>query len=290
MQLARERSGCVVAAVGVAAAGDEALNDAFEPSRALGKRLDVLAQTLIVGVDFGAESLIVGVDFGAESLIVGAEGLVVGAELGAQGLVVGAGVAPECDEQTDQGYAQGEDGEEFGGHGRLLGVGVCMNPTALVGSTVARAAVVDVSIARVAQAELRTARADRVESVGRRCRGGGRLRRDGLLGAAMPTEIGIVIPTTGGKTLANVVGAKGEVVIAKHIRDQLGIGPGWVAIQRAVDDRVEIVFLPPEHRESLKGSLAPHMKASVPPDSWQGVRERGWHEAATREGEAPSSG
>ena len=208
LQLARVRSGCVVAVVGVAAAGDEALDDAFEPSRALGKRLDVLAQTLIVGVDFGAESLIVGVDFGAESLIVGvdfgAEGLVVGAELGPQGLVVGAGVAPECDEQTDQGYAQGEDGEEFWGHGRLPRVGVCMNPTALVGSTVARAAVVDVSIARVAQAELRTARADRVESVRGRRVGGG-FRRDGLLGAATPTEIGKLVPTTGGMTLANVV-------------------------------------------------------------------------------------
>ena len=91
-------------------------------------------------------------------------------------------------------------------------------------------------------------------------------------------------------TLANVVGAKGEVVIAKHIRDQLGIGPGWVAIQRAVDDRVEMVFLPPEHRESLKGSLAPHIEASVPADEWQRVRERGWREAASRQRDVPSSG
>ena len=90
--------------------------------------------------------------------------------------------------------------------------------------------------------------------------------------------------------MANVVGAKGEVAIAKHTRDQLGIGPGWVAIQRAVDDRVEIVFLPPEHRESLKGSLAPHIKASVPRDEWHRARERGWHKAATRERETPSSG
>ena len=162
-----------------------------------------------------------------------------------------------------------------------------MNPTALVESTVARAAVVDVSIARVAQAELRRARTDWVESVRGR-RGGGGFRRDGLLGATTPSGVAIVALTTGGMTLANVVGTKSEVVIAKHIRDELGIGPGWVAIQRAVDDRVEIVFLPPEHRESLKGSLAPHMKASVPLDSWQGVRGRGWHEAARREGEAPS--
>ena len=91
--------------------------------------------------------------------------------------------------------------------------------------------------------------------------------------------------------MANVVGTKGEVVIAKHIRNELGIGPGWVAMQRAVDDRVEIVFLPPEHRESLKGSLASHIKASVASDEWQRVvRELGWHEAARLEGEAPSLG
>ena len=90
--------------------------------------------------------------------------------------------------------------------------------------------------------------------------------------------------------MTNVVGAEGQVVIAKQIRDQLGIGPGWVAIQRAVDDRVEMVFLPPEHRESLKGSLAFQIKASVPADEWPRVRERGWDEAATRERETLSSG
>ncbi len=83
--------------------------------------------------------------------------------------------------------------------------------------------------------------------------------------------------------MGNVVGRKGQVVIAKHIRDQLGIGPGWVAIQRAVDDHVEMVFLPSEHRESLKGSLAPRIKVSVPSDEWQRARERGWHEAVTGE-------
>lgn len=111
-----------------------------------------------------------------------------------------------------------------------------------------------------------------------------------VLGAAMLAGIGTLVPTAGGMTLANVVGARGQVVIAKHIRDELGIGPGWVAIQRAVDERVEMVFLLPEYRESLKGSLASHIKASMPADEWQRVRERGWHEAASREGEAPSFG
>lgn len=88
--------------------------------------------------------------------------------------------------------------------------------------------------------------------------------------------------------MAHVVGPKGQVVIAKAIRDRLGIVPGWVALQRVVDDHVEIYFLPPEHRESLKGSLAAHIKGTVPPEDWQRARERGWRDAAgTRERGAP---
>lgn len=88
--------------------------------------------------------------------------------------------------------------------------------------------------------------------------------------------------------MGHVVGAKGQVVIAKEIRDRLGVGPGWVALQRVVDDHVEICFLPPEHRESLKGSLASHLKTSVSPDDWERARERGWRDAADdREQAAP---
>lgn len=47
-------------------------------------------------------------------------------------------------------------------------------------------------------------------------------------------NVQVVIP------VAHVVGHKGQVVIAKEIRDSLGIGPGWVALQRVVDDHVEI--------------------------------------------------
>ena len=111
-----------------------------------------------------------------------------------------------------------------------------------------------------------------------------------VLGAAMLAGIGTLVPTAGSMALANVVGARGQVVIAKHIRDELGIGPGWISIQRAVGGRVEMVFLLPEHRESLKGSLASYIKARVPADEWKRARERGWHEAATRERDAPSSG
>ena len=89
--------------------------------------------------------------------------------------------------------------------------------------------------------------------------------------------------------MPNIVGTKGQVVIAKEIRDKLGIGPGWITIQRAVDDHVEIVFLPPEHRQSLKGSLAPHIKTRVPPAEWPRARETGWHDAATQKHQAPDT-
>ena len=45
--------------------------------------------------------------------------------------------------------------------------------------------------------------------------------------------------------MTSLVGRKGQVVIAKEIRDRLGIEPGWVAVQRMVEGHVEIHFLPP---------------------------------------------
>jgi AbrB family looped-hinge helix DNA binding protein len=53
------------------------------------------------------------------------------------------------------------------------------------------------------------------------------------------------------------VGAKGQIVIEKAIRDQLGIQPGSEASQRVVDGRLEIAFQPPRHRRSLLGAARP---------------------------------
>jgi hypothetical protein len=73
--------------------------------------------------------------------------------------------------------------------------------------------------------------------------------------------------------LAHKVGLKGQVVIAKDIRQQLGVRPGWLAIQRVVDDHVELYFVPPEQTTSLKGSLAPFTKVRVPPGAaWDQAR------------------
>ena len=81
--------------------------------------------------------------------------------------------------------------------------------------------------------------------------------------------------------MANIVGTKGQVVIDKEIRDQLGVGPGWLALQRLVDGHVEISFVPPEHNRSLKGCLAPYTDVVVAPgEEWKKAREKAWEGAA----------
>jgi AbrB family looped-hinge helix DNA binding protein len=88
--------------------------------------------------------------------------------------------------------------------------------------------------------------------------------------------------------MANKVGPKGQVVIAKELRDRLGIEPGWITLQRLVDDHVEVYFLPPEHRRSLKGSLSRYTKVRVSPGKeWERARETAWIAAAQQRIEAP---
>ena len=81
--------------------------------------------------------------------------------------------------------------------------------------------------------------------------------------------------------MANVVGQKGQVVIAKEIRDKLGVEPGWLALQSIVDDHVEIYFVPPEHNRSLLGSLAPYTDVVIQPgEEWTKAKEDAWAAAA----------
>jgi AbrB family looped-hinge helix DNA binding protein len=77
------------------------------------------------------------------------------------------------------------------------------------------------------------------------------------------------------------VGQKGQIVIAKEIREKLGVQPGWVALQRLVEGRVEVYFLPPEHSKSLKGSLASYLQTQVEPgEEWDQARQAAWEQAA----------
>ena len=56
------------------------------------------------------------------------------------------------------------------------------------------------------------------------------------------------------------VGAQGQVVIDKRIRDELGVRPGMIALQRRVGDHVEIRFVPEEHARSLAGAARPYIR------------------------------
>lgn len=81
--------------------------------------------------------------------------------------------------------------------------------------------------------------------------------------------------------MSQIVGPKGQIVIAKEIRDQLGVEPGWVALERLAGDHVEVYFVPRQHRRSLKGSLAKHVKVNVAPGSeWGKARDSAWEKVA----------
>lgn len=77
----------------------------------------------------------------------------------------------------------------------------------------------------------------------------------------------------------HIIGTKGQVVIAKEIREKLGVEPGWLTVQRLVDGHVQIYFVPPKHDHSLKGVLAGYSKRHLPPDEWDQAREAAWGEA-----------
>jgi Regulators of stationary/sporulation gene expression len=61
-----------------------------------------------------------------------------------------------------------------------------------------------------------------------------------------------------------LVGTKGQVTIAKEIRDKLGVKPGWRALQRVEAGRVVLEFLPPPHLRSLVGVLRNYSEVTIP--------------------------
>ena len=116
-------SGGVVVAVAVTASGQEAFDGAleaghasFESKHALGQRLYILPHVGQPAADFGQA----GINFGAQALVVRAE-------FGSEGLAVGSCVTPKREQQTNDGRANGEDSDEFGGHGRLQRVGLLIH-------------------------------------------------------------------------------------------------------------------------------------------------------------------
>jgi AbrB family looped-hinge helix DNA binding protein len=55
--------------------------------------------------------------------------------------------------------------------------------------------------------------------------------------------------------MSNVVGERYQITISKGVRDELGVEPGDLAIERVEDGRLVVSFVPHAHRESLLGIL-----------------------------------
>ena len=81
--------------------------------------------------------------------------------------------------------------------------------------------------------------------------------------------------------MPNVVGQKGQVVISKKIRDELGVEPGSMTVQIVVNGHLEIHFFPPEHNRSLMGCLKDYIDPGVVEGlSWEEIRRLAWEAAA----------
>ena len=80
------------------------------------------------------------------------------------------------------------------------------------------------------------------------------------------------------------VGPRGHVIIEKEIRERLGVKPGWIALQRLVDNHVQVYFLPSPHRRSLKGVLGEYTTVSIAEgEEWDRAREEAWRQMALDE-------
>lgn len=55
--------------------------------------------------------------------------------------------------------------------------------------------------------------------------------------------------------MSNIVGERYQITIGKGVREELGIRPGDLAIERVEDGRLLVSFVPRAHRESLLGIL-----------------------------------
>lgn len=69
----------------------------------------------------------------------------------------------------------------------------------------------------------------------------------------------------------SVVGAKGQIVIDKSLRDRLGVGPGWQTSQSVEDGQLIVKFLPPTHRDSLAGCLQSHIRPGTLPATTEDI-------------------
>ena len=61
------------------------------------------------------------------------------------------------------------------------------------------------------------------------------------------------------------IGPKGQMVVEKELRDKLGIGPGWHAVQEVRGNELVGRFEPPLHCRSLAGIFSAYADRVAPP-------------------------
>ena len=75
--------------------------------------------------------------------------------------------------------------------------------------------------------------------------------------------------------MANMIGQRGQVVIDKLLRDQLGIGPGWQALQEVEEGRLVMRFVPPLHSDSLAGVCSRYGRPELTPEEREQLEDEG---------------
>ena len=78
------------------------------------------------------------------------------------------------------------------------------------------------------------------------------------------------------------VGQDGRMVIEKEVREQLGVQPGWTAVQKVVDGHLEVFFEPPQNGESSLFGVFHEYTKNVAGMTWEEVQEaesRAWEDS-----------
>ena len=75
------------------------------------------------------------------------------------------------------------------------------------------------------------------------------------------------------------VGDRGQITIAKAIREELGIYAGDETVQRVEGGRIVIDVVPGRHRRSLAGSLRDKVSRRPEDESWAALRDAAWDAA-----------
>jgi AbrB family looped-hinge helix DNA binding protein len=72
------------------------------------------------------------------------------------------------------------------------------------------------------------------------------------------------------------VGERGQITIAKAIREQLAIHAGDETVQRIEGGRIVIEVIPGRHRRSLAGTLRDKVERTPADESWPALRDASW--------------